>query len=133
VDGLIFVVYAVIDKTWPQQTGVEFNAVLGLVAFAGLAALGAYKDVNGVGVWSMKRIKFSVATASALDLALVVLIAKSSRLHGGCEFGPLTIIASTLDLFFLSTFPDNAFIYRHSLPSFPRPCGLDFSRSTLFT
>ncbi|KAJ7287359.1 mitochondrial half-size ABC transporter [Mycena rebaudengoi] len=89
VDGLIFVVYAVIDKTWPQQTGVEFNAVLGLVAFAGLAALGAYKDVNGVGVWSMKRIKFSVATASALDLALVVLIAKSSRLHGGSRF-PIT-------------------------------------------
>ncbi|KAJ6603106.1 hypothetical protein B0H10DRAFT_1957867 [Mycena sp. CBHHK59/15] len=89
LDGLIFVVYAVIDKTWPQESGIEFNAVIGLVAFAGLAALGAWKDIRGVDVWSMKRIKLSVATASALDLAIVILMAKSVQFNGGSRF-PIT-------------------------------------------
>ncbi|KAJ7209547.1 mitochondrial half-size ABC transporter [Mycena pura] len=88
LDGLIFVAFAVIDKSWPQNTGIEYNAVLGLVAFAGLAALGAWKDIRGVDVWSMKRIKFTVAISSALDLALVVLLAKTIR-FGGSRF-PLT-------------------------------------------
>ncbi|KAJ7675100.1 ABC transporter type 1, transmembrane domain-containing protein [Mycena rosella] len=89
LDGLIFVVYAVIDKTWPQGTGVEYNAVLGLVAFAGLAALGAWKDIRGVDVWNMRRIKLAVATSSCIDLALVVLVAKSIRSNGGSRF-PIT-------------------------------------------
>ncbi|KAJ7497117.1 mitochondrial half-size ABC transporter [Mycena latifolia] len=89
LDGLIFVVYAVIDKTWPQGTGIEYNTVLGLVAFAGLAALGAWKDIHGVDVWSMKRIKLAIATSSAIDLALVVFIAKSIR---GSHF-PITHVS----------------------------------------
>lgn len=86
LDGFVLLIYAVIDKTWPQSTGIEYNAVLGLVAFAGLASLGAYKDIRGVDVWSMKRIKLAIATSSAIDLALVVLIAKTIRFNGGCEF-----------------------------------------------
>ncbi|KAJ6558561.1 mitochondrial half-size ABC transporter [Mycena vulgaris] len=82
MDGLIFVAYAVIEKTWPQNTGIEYNSVLGLVAFAGLAALGAYKAIRGVDVWSMKRIKLAIATSSILDVALVVLIAKSIGFNG---------------------------------------------------
>ncbi|KAJ6495556.1 mitochondrial half-size ABC transporter [Mycena vitilis] len=82
LDGLIFVVYAVIDKTWSRSTGIEYNAVLGLVAFAGMAALGAWKDIRGVDVWSMKRIKLAVATSSAIDLVLVLLIAKTIRSSG---------------------------------------------------
>ncbi|KAJ6593694.1 hypothetical protein B0H19DRAFT_31568 [Mycena capillaripes] len=83
LDGLIFVVYAVIDKTWPQSTGIEYNAVLGLVAFAGMAALGAWQDIRGVDVWSMKRIKLAVATSSAIDIVLVFLIAKTLHFDGG--------------------------------------------------
>ncbi|KAJ7124919.1 hypothetical protein C8R44DRAFT_781809 [Mycena epipterygia] len=89
LDGFVLLIYAVIDKTWPQSTGIEYNAVLGLVAFAGLASLGAYKDIRGVDVWSMKRIKLAIATSSAIDLALVVLIAKTIRFNGGSRF-PLT-------------------------------------------
>ncbi|KAJ7502784.1 hypothetical protein B0H11DRAFT_1986327 [Mycena galericulata] len=83
LNGLLFVAFAVIHKSWPQDTGIEYNAVLGLVAFAGLAALGAWKDIRGVGVWSMRRIKVAVATSSALDLVLVVLIARTTGFNGG--------------------------------------------------
>ncbi|KAK7057401.1 ABC transporter protein [Favolaschia claudopus] len=88
-DGLLFVVYAVIDKTWPHNTGIEYNALLGLVAFAGMAALGAYQEIRGVEVWSRTHIKWSVALSSAIDLVLVVLIAKAIRFDGGSRF-PIT-------------------------------------------
>ncbi|KAJ7188480.1 mitochondrial half-size ABC transporter [Mycena filopes] len=94
-EGLIFVVYAVfIDKTWPQNTGVEYNTLLGLIGFAGLAALGAWQDIRGVDVWSMKRVKLAIATASAIDLAIVVLIAKGVRFKGSSL--PIPIIFPAL-------------------------------------
>ncbi|KAI0315234.1 hypothetical protein OF83DRAFT_1062505 [Amylostereum chailletii] len=73
LDGLTFVVYAVISKSWPRFTAIDINAVLGLVAFSGLAALGAWKDVKGVDVWSMKRLKLATTATLLLDIALVVL------------------------------------------------------------
>ncbi|KAL6308193.1 hypothetical protein BKA93DRAFT_726289 [Sparassis latifolia] len=77
LDGLTFVVYAVLQKTWPEHTGIEINAVLGLTAFAGLAAIGAWKDIQGVDVWSLKRLKAGVAAALALDIVQVVLLGLS--------------------------------------------------------
>ncbi|KAJ7039240.1 mitochondrial half-size ABC transporter [Mycena alexandri] len=94
LDGLIFVVYAVIDKTWPHNTGIEYNALLGLIGFAGLAALGAWEDIRGVNVWIMKRVQFAIATASAIDLVLVVLIAKAVRFKGSSL--PIPIIFPAL-------------------------------------
>lgn len=78
-DGLTLAIYAVLDKQWPRHTGLEINAILGLVAFAGLAALGAWKDVQGVEVWSTKKIKSAIAAALCLDIALVVLLGVSSN------------------------------------------------------
>ncbi|KAI0661121.1 hypothetical protein C8Q70DRAFT_932186 [Cubamyces menziesii] len=75
LDGLTFVVWAVIRKTWPALTGLEVNAVVGLAAFAGLAALGGWKDVHGVDVWSLTRLKHAVFFSLALDIAQVVLLA----------------------------------------------------------
>ncbi|RPD63723.1 hypothetical protein L227DRAFT_542647 [Lentinus tigrinus ALCF2SS1-6] len=75
LDGLTFVVWAVIRKEWPAFTGLEVNAVVGLASFAGLAALGAWKEVRGVDVWSMKRHKIAIFTTLALDIAQVVLLA----------------------------------------------------------
>jgi ATP-binding cassette subfamily B (MDR/TAP) protein 6 len=77
LDGLAFAIYAVINKYWPQCTGVDINALIGLVAFAGLAALGTWKDVNGVEVWSLKRLKVAIFLSLVLDLAQVVLYGTS--------------------------------------------------------
>ncbi|KAF4567762.1 hypothetical protein EYR40_006769 [Pleurotus pulmonarius] len=79
VDGLTFVVYAVFYKTWPSNTGIEFNAVIGLASFAGLAALGAWKDVSGVEVWSFKRVRTAIILSLGLDLATVVVFGLSLR------------------------------------------------------
>ncbi|EJF58200.1 hypothetical protein DICSQDRAFT_110500 [Dichomitus squalens LYAD-421 SS1] len=75
LDGFAFVVYAVVNKDWPAFTGLEVNAVAGVLAFAGLAALGAWKEVKGVDVWSLNRLKIGIFGALALDIAQVVLLA----------------------------------------------------------
>ncbi len=75
LDGLAFVVTAVVRKEWPEFTGLDINAVVGLVAFTGLAALGAWKEVHGVDVWSLRRFKVSIFGALALDVVQVVLLA----------------------------------------------------------
>ncbi|KAG5646274.1 hypothetical protein DXG03_003870 [Asterophora parasitica] len=74
LDGLTFVVHAVVDKDWPRQTGIEINTVVGLAAFAGLAALGSWKDIQGVQVWTLKRIKTTVLLSLGLDVALATLL-----------------------------------------------------------
>ena len=84
LDGLTFVVYAVLDKRWPQNSGIEINSVIGLAAFAGLAALGTWKDVNGVDVWSFKRVKAAVVSTLALDIVLVVLLGISIQTSRRC-------------------------------------------------
>ncbi|KAF9451287.1 hypothetical protein P691DRAFT_787477 [Macrolepiota fuliginosa MF-IS2] len=79
LDGAAFVVFTVLDKFWPRHTGIEINAVVGVAAFGGLAALGAWKDVNGVPVWTLRRIKLVVTLALLLDTALVVLLGLKIR------------------------------------------------------
>ncbi|KAG1727621.1 ABC transporter type 1, transmembrane domain-containing protein [Suillus lakei] len=72
-DGLAYVVYAVLNKVWLQGTGIEIASVLGLLAYAGLAALGAWKDTNDVEIWNRRRVKVAIALALALDIVQVVL------------------------------------------------------------
>jgi hypothetical protein len=79
LDGLTFVLYVVLDKYWPPNSGIEFNALLGLTAFASLAVLGSWKDIQGVDVWFLKRIKSVIAAALVLDIVLVVLLAISMQ------------------------------------------------------
>lgn len=79
LDGITFVVYAILRRTWPEYTGIEINAILGVAAFAGLAALGAWKDIQGVDVWSLKRLKACFTAALALDLAQVVMLGLSLK------------------------------------------------------
>jgi hypothetical protein len=76
-DGLTFAVFAVIKHHWPNHTGIPFNAVIGLVAFSGLAALGSWKDVHGINVWSLRRIKVATMATLFLDIALTVLLGLS--------------------------------------------------------
>ncbi|KAG8213755.1 hypothetical protein J3R82DRAFT_10464 [Butyriboletus roseoflavus] len=77
VDGLAYVAFAVFNGVWTSGTGVELAALLGLIAYAALAALGAYKDINNIEIWSRKRIKSAIFVALALDITQVVLLALS--------------------------------------------------------
>lgn len=72
-DGLAYVVYAVLNKVWLIGTGIEIASVLGLLAYAGLAALGAWKDANDDEIWNRNRVKVAIAIALALDIVQVVL------------------------------------------------------------
>jgi ATP-binding cassette subfamily B (MDR/TAP) protein 6 len=74
LDGFSLVVYAVLEKSWPSKTGIDVNAIIGLAGFAGLAALGSWKDIHGVDVWFMKRFKWSIFISLGLDIALVTLL-----------------------------------------------------------
>jgi hypothetical protein len=73
VDGLAFVSYAVINKCWPQHTGIEINALIGLVAFSSLATLGTWKDIKGVDVWLLKRMKILMSLSVVFDVTQEVL------------------------------------------------------------
>jgi hypothetical protein len=86
LDGLTFVVYAVLLKTWPSFTGIEVNAILGVVAYAGIAALGAFKDVKGVDVWSLQRVRVAVFLALAMDITQAALYGVSTQFRQStCE------------------------------------------------
>jgi len=76
-DGLTFVVFAVIEHHWPHHTAIPFSAVIGLVAFSGLAALGTWKDNHGTEVWSLRRIKVAIIATLFLDICLTVLLGLS--------------------------------------------------------
>jgi ATP-binding cassette subfamily B (MDR/TAP) protein 6 len=77
------VVYAVLHKHWTYNTGIDISAITGLLAFAGLAALGAWKDIHGVQVWSMTRLKLAVLVSLGLDIALTVLLGRALVHDGG--------------------------------------------------
>ncbi len=85
-DGLAFVVFAVLDHDWPRQTGIPINTITGLIAFSGLAALGTWKDIHGVDVWLLRRIKFAVLLSLALDISLSTLLASRLREKDPCKF-----------------------------------------------
>lgn len=94
-DGLVFVVYSVISKNWPRHTAIPLNAVLGLASFSGIAVIGAWKDVAGASVWSLRRVKLAVFTSLALDIALIALLGLEIHLQlyrmSFCStLGPLT-------------------------------------------
>lgn len=96
LDGLVFVLYTVWEKAWPRLTGIEPNAITGIVAFSGLAALGAWKEVNGVEVWTRKRVKSTVGLTLLLDIALTVLAAitlKISHDKSKCMHSSTSIIS----------------------------------------
>lgn len=79
LDGLFFVVYAILDNDWPRHSGIPINTVTGLVSFSGLAALGAWKEIHGVEVWLLRRVKVAIAAGLALDISLAVMLALHMR------------------------------------------------------
>jgi ABC-type transport system involved in Fe-S cluster assembly fused permease/ATPase subunit len=79
LDGLAFVVFAILDHDWPKHTGIPINTITGLIAFSGLAALGTWKDIHGLHVWLFRRIKIAVAFSLAADISLTLFLASSLR------------------------------------------------------
>ncbi|KAF8520373.1 hypothetical protein BU17DRAFT_46726 [Hysterangium stoloniferum] len=79
LDAVVIVARAVLTGIWEGSTQqwryIEVADVLGLVSFAGLAALGTWKDVNGVEVWTSCRIKFFAIFALVVEIAQLVLLA----------------------------------------------------------
>lgn len=76
---MAYVFYAVFKRQPTHNPGVEFNTVIGLGAFSGLAVLGAWKEVNGVEVWFLRRVKFAMIIAFALDVVLAALLGTAIR------------------------------------------------------
>ena len=97
-DGLTFVVFAVIEHHWPYHTWIPFSAVIGLVAFSGLAALGTWKDIHGTEVWSLRRIKVAIIATLILDICLAVLLGLSVHRDDGASSCPCSfyILSDTL-------------------------------------
>lgn len=62
------------------MTGIEPNAIAGIVAFSGLAALGAWKEVHGVDFWTRGRLSFTVFLSLLCDIAHTVLAGLSLKI-----------------------------------------------------
>ncbi|KAL4080195.1 hypothetical protein V8B97DRAFT_1930805 [Scleroderma yunnanense] len=85
VDGLAYVADAVFNKAWTLGTGIPLASLLGLVAYAGLAAVGAWRDIHNVQVWSFRRVSLAIALALTLDIVQVVLLALSVTTRGAAH------------------------------------------------
>ena len=79
LDGLAFVLYVVFEKQWPSWTGLDVATIEGLVAFGGLAAVGAWKDVQGVPVWLLRRVKLGVTWSLLFDIGQVVFLSLTAK------------------------------------------------------
>ncbi|KAF8750647.1 ABC transporter transmembrane region [Rhizoctonia solani] len=78
LDGSVTVGLAVIKHVFetnlPPWKGTEFHSVALLVAFAGFAIIGAFKEARGAPIWQSKLLKLFVFAALAFDVALAILI-----------------------------------------------------------
>lgn len=78
LDGTVTVANAifkhVVETQLPPWRGIEFYSVALLIAFAGLAVVGSFKDARGTSIWQSKLVKLFVLVALAFDTALAVLI-----------------------------------------------------------
>jgi hypothetical protein len=61
LDGALSVIFAVLQDIPLRLADVA--SPIGLLAFAGLAAMGSYKDVLGLSVWETKRVKLGLSGA----------------------------------------------------------------------
>lgn len=78
LDGSVTVANAVfkhvIETKIPAWRGTDLYSVALLVAFAGFAIIGGFKEARGAPIWQSKVLKLFVLIALACDVALAVLI-----------------------------------------------------------
>ncbi|CAE7126377.1 unnamed protein product [Rhizoctonia solani] len=78
LDGSVTVGLAIFKDTFetklPAWKGIEFYSVALLVAFAGFAIIGAFKEARGVPIWQSKLLKLFVFVALAFDVVIAIII-----------------------------------------------------------
>ncbi|KDN46427.1 hypothetical protein RSAG8_04371, partial [Rhizoctonia solani AG-8 WAC10335] len=78
LDGSVTVGIAIFKHIFetklPAWKGIEFYSVALLVAFAGFAIIGAFKEARGVPIWQSKLLKLFVFVALAFDVVIAILI-----------------------------------------------------------
>lgn len=78
LDGTVTVANAifrhVVEAELPPWRGIELYSVALLVAFAGFAVVGSFKDTRGTSIWQSKLLKLFALVALTFDIALAVLI-----------------------------------------------------------
>jgi hypothetical protein len=75
LDGLVFSISAILSRRW-YLSHVALTSVLGIIAYSGLAIVGAWKDSRGVQVWLRSRVKLSVAASLLVEVAKLALLIK---------------------------------------------------------
>lgn len=84
LDGFALVLHSVLSKTWQgtprwhwshsEWSGLEVEAIFGLLSAGLLAAIGSWKESKDVPVWTLKRPRFwtSLATiGTSIEIALL--------------------------------------------------------------
>ncbi|KAG8763174.1 hypothetical protein FRC11_005712 [Ceratobasidium sp. 423] len=78
LDGSVTVGIAIFKHIFETKLqawkGIEFYSVALLVAFAGFAIIGAFKEARGSPIWQSKLLKLFVFVALAFDVVLAILI-----------------------------------------------------------
>ncbi len=87
LDGFALVLHSILTKTWQgipsqgswiaQWSGLEVEALVGLLASALLAIFGLWKETKGVKVWEKRRVRLWALVAVAGTLVEVVLTCMS--------------------------------------------------------
>jgi hypothetical protein len=83
LDGLVSIIDAVITKEWRVGSGIAINALIGVCAFSILAIVSAVKDVQGIDVYSRRRVKSTIFVSLALEIASVALMGQWLRHNTG--------------------------------------------------
>ncbi|THH03982.1 hypothetical protein EW145_g5852 [Phellinidium pouzarii] len=91
LDGFALVLHSVLSKTWhgtpshewwkSQWSGLDVEAVVGLLASGLLAIVGVWKESQGLAIWTMKRPKFWAVLAVVGTTIEVALIALSVNIY----------------------------------------------------
>lgn len=96
LDGLALVLHSILSKTWQgtpahdwwrtQWSGLDIEAIVGLLATGSLAVLGVWKETQGVTVWTKRQPKIWALLALSGTIVEVALVASTVNFTQKGEF-----------------------------------------------